>query len=403
LEKRQAAGYPALASNKEMNPLRRLTALVVPALLCLSGLLQAQTPAPRPTPDVLVFSNGDQLTGKLERVAGGSVVFKSDMAGELTISFDKIKELHSGDQFALLRKGIPVTKQNEHSIPSGTVQVADGNVVLTPSAQAPETVPTKDVDYLIDKPSFDKQINNKVGFFHGWNGAVTGGATVVQATQTGTTLTAGVNLVRTMPQVAWLPPSNRTTFDLLESYGKLSTPTIGDTPASDVKTSIFHTDAERDEYFSPRLYALGDVAFDHNYSQGLQFQQIYGGGIGWTAIKDARQELDLKADLHFEAQKFIQTPGEAFQPDVNLVGSTFSEAYRRNLPYKMIFTEQGSILPGWSDTNAYSAFATAALALPVYKRLSVSLSTTDNFLNNPAPGYQKNSYQFVTGVTYTLH
>jgi Protein of unknown function, DUF481 len=397
-----------------MNPLRRLTALVVPALLCLSGLLQAQTAAPKPTPDILVFSNGDQLTGKLERMAGGSVVFKSDMAGELTISSDKIKELHSGDQFALLRKGAPLTKKTEHTVPSGTVQVADGNVVLTSAAQAPETVPIKDVAYLVDKPSFDKQVNNKVGFLHGWNGVVTGGATVVRATQNGTTLTAGISLVRMIPQVSWLPPDNRTTFNLMESYGKLTTPVIPppvqpppptpQVPTSDVvKTSIFHTDAERDEYFSPRLYALGDISFDHNFSQGLQFQQVYGGGIGWTPILDAKQELDLKADIHYESQQFIQTLGTANQPNINMIGSTFAETYRRTLPYKILFTEAGDILPGWSNSNAYSANATATLALPVYKRLSASFTTTDNFLNNPAQYYKKNSYQFITGVTYTLH
>ena len=394
--------------------MRRLTALVAPALLCLSGLLLAQTPAPKPTPDVLVFSNGDQLTGKLERMAGGSVVFKSDMAGELTIPSDKIKELRSGDQFALLRKGIPLTKKTEHTVPFGTVQVADGNVVLTTPAQAPETVPTKDVAYLVDKPSFDKQVNNKVGFLHGWNGVVTGGATVVRATQNGTTLTAGISLVRMVPQVSWLPPDNRTTFNLTESYGKLTTPIIPPpvqpappTPpvatTDVVKTSIFHTDAERDEYFSPRLYALGDIAFDHNFSQGLQFQQVYGGGIGWTPILDAKQELDLKADIHYESQQFIQTAGTANQPNINMIGSTFAETYRRTLTHKILFTEAGDILPGWSDSNAYSANATATLALPVYKRLSASFTTTDNFLNNPAQYYKKNSYQFVTGVSYTIH
>jgi len=43
------------------------------------------------------------------------------------------------------------------------------------------------------------------------------------------------------------------------------------------------------------------------------------------------------------------------------------------------------------------------LALPVYHRLSLSVNFLDNYLNNPAFGYKKNSLQFVTGVTYTLH
>jgi hypothetical protein len=33
----------------------------------------------------------------------------------------------------------------------------------------------------------------------------------------------------------------------------------------------------------------------------------------------------------------------------------------------------------------------------------MQFSTTDNFLNDPAPAFKKNSYQFVTGVTYSLH
>jgi hypothetical protein len=40
--------------------------------------------------------------------------------------------------------------------------------------------------------------------------------------------------------------------------------------------------------------------------------------------------------------------------------------------------------------------------MPTYKRLSVNLSLQDNYLSNPAFGYKDNSFQFVTGVTYSL-
>jgi hypothetical protein len=40
--------------------------------------------------------------------------------------------------------------------------------------------------------------------------------------------------------------------------------------------------------------------------------------------------------------------------------------------------------------------------LPVYKRLSVSTGIIDNFLNDPPPGFRKNSFQFNLGFTYTL-
>jgi hypothetical protein len=402
--------------------LRRFTILLASSLLSLAPALQAQTApdAAKPTPDVLIFNNGDQLTGHLEKAMGGNIVFKSDMAGELTIGFDKIKELRSGskaDQFALLRKGVPVNKKTP--APEGTISVADGNVLVatdkpaanTDSSSAPATVPAKEVDMLIGKDEFDKQVSGKHSFTEGWNGTVTGGATLVRSTTTATTLTAALSLVRAFPTVSWLPPSNRTTFDVAESYGKNTSPgaipqTVPPTPSVTTLSSIFHADAERDEYFSPRFYALGDVSFDHNYAQGLDLQQVYGVGIGWTVIKTPKQELDLKADLHYETQEYINTPinggAPPDTPSTNLIGSTIFEAYNRTLPRKMVFTESLSVLPAYNDVTAYSANATAGLAIPVFKRLSASVTTTDNFLNDPAPGYNKNSYQFITGVTYNL-
>ena len=279
-----------------------------------------------------------------------------------------------------------------------------------PEGQPVATVQAKDVEYLIDKATFDNQLNRKSGFLTGWNGTLTGGVSLERSTTTGTTLTAAVALVRAIPTVPWMPARNRTSVDVTESYGKLSTPVIPPTtPAtgpSVVLNSIFHADAERDQYFSPRVYVLADTEFDHDYGQGLQLQQIYGGGLGWTAIKDAKQELDLKVDVHYEKQQYIMTPVNgsvsATTPSVNIIGSSVFEQYSRHLPKKMLFSETGTILPAWNDFKAYSANVTASLSIPVFKRLSATVMTTDNFLNDPAPYYKKNSYQFVTGVTYIL-
>lgn len=394
---------------------------IVLFFLAATFVLTAAAQEAKLAPDVLVFTNGDQLTGHMERAAGGSVVFKSDMAGEVTVPFAKIKELRTGsgpNQFAVLRKGVRVTHNTP--APEGSISVADGNVRVTPNAPTgdasaaaePAVIPAAQVDYVIARAEFDKQVHGRQPFLSGWNGTLTGGATVVRSTTSATTLTAGLSLVRAMPNVAWLPARDRTILNVNESYGRNTSPVIPPTiPASAAVvtlSSIFHADAERDQYFSPKLYALADTSFDHNYAQGLQLQQVYGGGIGWTPIKDAKQELDFKADLHYETQKYIMTPVNGAivtptTPTTNLIGSTFFEGYRRLMPRKMVFTESLNVLPAFNVASDYSANATAMLAIPVFKRLSASVSATDNFLDDPAPYYRKNSFQFVTGVTYTLH
>ena len=104
-------------------------------------------------------------------------------------------------------------------------------------------------------------------------------------------------------------------------------------------------------------------------------------------------------------QQYISTTVDGVvttTPSVNLIGTTFFEGYTRNLPQKMLFTESVNYLPAWNDFNAYSMNLNAALSLPVFKRLAATISVADNYLNDPAKYYKKNSFQFIAGVTYVL-
>jgi hypothetical protein len=352
----------------------------------------------KPSPDVIVFNNGDQLSGILERGVGNSITFKSDMAGEITVTLDKVRELHSSGSFAVLRKDVPPSRKY---VTPGTLILQDGKLTVAKPTTEPEVVPLPQIGYIIDQPTYDMELERKPGAFYGWHGNVNGGVTIVRSTDNGSTYSTGITLNRAIPAVPYLPARNRTTFNLQETYGKLTQPVIPQTvparPPSIAVTSIFHTDAERDEYFSTKFYGLAQTSFDHNYAQGLNLQQVYGGGVGWTAIKNPRQQFDVKADVHYEKQQF-----QTHSSDLDLIGSTISETYRRNLPRKLVLTESANALPAWNNTSAYSANGSIALALPLIRRLSLTITSSDSFLNDPSPGFKKNSFQFITAVSYTL-
>lgn len=107
--------------------------------------------------------------------------------------------------------------------------------------------------------------------------------------------------------------------------------------------------------------------------------------------------MDVKADLHYEEQDF-----QTASSNQELIGSTLSEAYHRNMPRKLVFTESASVLPAWNNSSAYSANALLGLVMPVFKRLGLTVTSTDNFLNHPSAVYKKNSFQFVTAASYSL-
>jgi Protein of unknown function, DUF481 len=128
--------------------------------------------------------------------------------------------------------------------------------------------------------------------------------------------------------------------------------------------------------------------------------------LGYTVIKTPKQELDVKFDMHFERQQYFVTPNivppPPLTPSKNLVGADFGDTYMLKLPRGLVFNQTAVITPAFNNTNAYSAVATAGLTFPVYKRLGFTVGTLDDFLNDPAAGSKKNSFQFTGGVTYTL-
>lgn len=362
---------------------------------CANAMLYSQAPpaVAKPEPDVLIFTDGEKLIGQLKSAKGDSVVFKSDMAGEVTVAWSKIQELRTSHSFAVIGKHVTLRKHMDVSqVPQGNVAMTDQKIAVQPAAGEPSTVPVADAGFLVGQPEFEKAMNREAGFFEDWGGAVTAGASIVRATQDATTLTGGIALVRTEPAENWLDPSTRTLLNFSAAYGKVSQP-----GASDIKTDIFHAGAEEDKYFSPRLFGFGQAAFDHNYSQGLDLQQMYGGGLGWTAYKTGAAELDLKAAVSYIHQGFSESASNQ-----SLIGSTFAEIYTRKLPHAILLNEQISFTPAWNNTSAYFGTGSAGLTLPVYKRLSVALTSTDTFLNDPPPGFRKNSFQFTAGLTYAL-
>jgi hypothetical protein len=370
------------------------TAAIALFFLTTLGPARLYAQAPKPEPDMVVFPNGEKLIGHFESFIGGAAKFKSDTLGEITIDLSKVQEMHTSEKFAVINKNVKLARgERDGQIPVGTLSVADKKVeVNTGNGQPPQSVLVADLNNIIDQAEFDQAFRHS-SFFQKWNGAVAFGTSIVESTQNSVSLNTSVALVRAVPSENWLAPRNRTLVDFSDSYGKVTQP---GTP--EVKTSIYHADAERDEYFSSRVYALGAVAFDHNFSQGLDLQQLYGGGIGWTAIHKSNETLDFKGSVNYEKQQFqVSTENQ------NLANSVFAEFYMFKFAHAVVLNQQLAVSPAWTNMRAYSAYASVGIVFPVYKRFGFTANAIDSFLNNPPTGFKKNSVQFNTGLTYTLH
>jgi hypothetical protein len=74
----------------------------------------------------------------------------------------------------------------------------------------------------------------------------------------------------------------------------------------------------------------------------------------------------------------------------------------RHLTKTIALNEFASVSPAWNNTNAYAAHANANLLFPVYHGLAFNVGAIDDYLNDAPTGSKRNSFQFITGITYKI-
>ena len=376
-----------------MRSIHKLFVFVTSFVVAASALLaQGAGSTSKGSPDVLLFTNGEKLVGQLQSATGSSVTFKSEMAGLVTVEWSKVQELQTSEKFAVLPKGMTLRHANDTAkVSRGTLTVKENQVEIAGAAGTPQRIAVADLSNVVNATAFDNAFRRQ-SFFSNWKGGATLGVSLTEATQKNQTVSSAVNLVRSVPSENWLDLRSRTTLEFVQAYGKLTQPNV-----PSVKTDLIHAGVEQDWYLNPRLFAFANAVFDHSFSQGLDLQQRYGGGLGLVLLKGVNEELDFKASLDYIDQRF-----QIASLNQQLFGSSFSETYTRAFTHKILFNEQAGITPAWNNTSAYSAFASAALTFPVYRHFGLTIAALDNFLNNPPPTFKKNSFQLTVGATYTF-
>jgi hypothetical protein len=387
----------------------RFLSILACLFMAAGSQLEAQAPKVANNPDTITLSNGDTLSGKIGKVTYGKMSFRDDVLGDLTIPVGKITSMHTNTRFAAGTTTEPLTKKNIAE------EVAVGKVALENqklTVQLPEghvrSFPMADLSFMLDEPAYRRELHNEADFFYGWTGSVTLGATLVQATNSSQTYTGAVGFVRAIPTIAGLPAGSKTILNLSGTYGLAENPQIisGGTVyqvASVTKTDILHGDLEYDKFFSSMVFGLVNGSADHNLGSGLQLQQAYGAGVGWAILRNPQDDLSVRAALQYEQQQFYDGIYNGLgTPTDNLVGALLGETWNRNLPHNMKFKESVTLSPTFNLVNSYSGVASASFILPVYKRLNFSFTSTDNYLGDPPQGFLRNTFQFTTGITYTL-
>jgi hypothetical protein len=139
----------------------------------------------------------------------------------------------------------------------------------------------------------------------------------------------------------------------------------------------------------------------------MRLQQTYGGGVGFVLFKNDHQELDLKGSIAYIRQSFedvVLADGTSTpSPGKSLIGATIGESYSRTFQHGVALKEGLILIPAFNDSSAYTSNAFVNLLIPVHKHISITLGGVDAYVNEPPEGFKKNSFEFVTQVSYKIN
>ena len=186
--------------------------------------LQAQTAAA--PPDVLVLSNGDTLHGKFVNAIDGKVTFHCDPLGDITLDWDKIKELHTSGDFAVFNKNEKYRERKALPLfpPARSKWQISRSPCTRKTRQAPRPFqsPTRNSSWT--KPPWTSSSIIIPASSAGGMEQRPPALPLSRQPRIQYAISGALDLVRVVPTASWLSPRNRTSVGFIGSYGKITQP-----------------------------------------------------------------------------------------------------------------------------------------------------------------------------------
>jgi putative salt-induced outer membrane protein len=363
-----------------------LRTLELVALLACLGLTSAVFA------DQITLKNGDHLSGTIVKSDGKTLVLHTEFAGDVTVQFSAITQIST-------EKELHVTTSDQKTL-VGPVTTSDGKIEVATKTGGPAEVPPGNVVLIRnddEQAAYDKLLHP--GLLHGWNGGVNVGFSLARGNSETSNLALAVNAVH--PTL-----NDKTTIYLssIDTKNELATPT---TVANLVTAGIRY-----DHNVNPRLFGFVGADFMSNALQNLDLRGVYGGGLGFHAIKSDSTVLDFLAGLNYTHETYSNGPVvtpvtvpatfTSYGVTNKFAALTLGEEMMHKAGKTTVLTEKLYFFPDLSDTGEYRATFDFGTVTKISKWLGWQNQFSDIYVSNPPPTSKKNDLILTTGLNFSF-
>jgi len=338
----------------------------------------------------VTLKNGDKITGTVVKSDGKTLVFKTDYAGDLTISWAAIQDLSSDKKLFVAAR--------DKKLVSGTVVTKDTDLVIT-TPQGAVDVPKSSVSLIRsegEQAAYEAALHPSL--YHNWAGGVNFGFALARGNSQTKNLNLGFNAVR---------PTNH---DKITMYANSIYSTNDKSTASPhVTANTILGGVRYDRDIMPHLFAFGAGDFATDDLQNLNLRAILTGGLGLHVIKNDRTTIDLLGGANYTRESYADIFDTSTPPLLlqaahtnSFAGLTLGDELYHKLGASSLFTQRFYYYPNLNNGGGYRTAFDAGFSAKLNKWLGWQTGFSDRYTSNPAISNLKNDVLLTTGLNLTF-
>lgn len=330
--------------------------------------------------DVVLFSNGDRVSGQVISADARSVVIKTPYAGELKIDRGAVTEIRvENPMYVTLAEGAVIVSKVETG--EKTVRLIQPDGLVKSVSPAEITALRNEAAQRSYEREEERWKHPRFNDF--WRGSMTFSIANTSGNAKTATVSTAANAVREAGK-------NVLALNFSQIYATQSTTEPFGATANRISGSI-----RADRRANGRLFLYGINSYDYDRFLSLDLRSVFGGGLGYKPWVSRRGTLEVSGGGNWNREKFSREEGP-------LVRNSGEVAAGQELTLLLLsrlkLFERAGFFPNLTNRGEYRINFDANAAVPVMKWLEWTVGVNDRYLSNPLPGKKKNDIAITMGV-----
>ena len=340
--------------------------------IALSLLLVFATPSV--FADQIAFKNGDRLTGAILKSDTKSLLMATEVAGQLTVSWQEILELRSDlPLHVVLANGKEF--EGRMTTHEGKLKIVTNTGVTVETSQESVVAMRNNAEQL----AYEKSQHQSL--LHGWDGGLDAGVELTRGNSKTRNFRFAFGAVRKVSRKE------------LTLYAE-SLYSIDDVAGArpHVTANVNRGGARFDHDFVSRLFVFANTDFMTDGLQDLNLRSVVGGGIGYHLINRDNVTLNLLGGANFTRENYVEVQR-------NLAAGQVGEEFTLKLGKSIVLLQNLAFFPDLTDSGGnYRTNFSLRTVTKIGKWLGWQNNFSDTYVTNPPAGKKQNELVFTSGL-----